>query len=70
MVVVIVLLCLGYAAYERWLKERTKSRALSLESGVKGEAETRIRELEERVEVLERILTDERYDLKRQISNL
>lgn len=70
MVLGIVALALGFAAFERWMKERSKTRIVELESGPKSEAQERIRALEERVEVLERILTDERYDLKRKISNL
>ena len=35
-----------------------------------GEAKKRLDELEERVRVLERIVTDERYDLKRQFKEL
>jgi len=45
-------------------------RVPSRDDPVKAELLERLRQVEERVEVLERIVTDERYDLKQQFKDL
>ena len=47
-----------------------KSRAPRRDDSVNAELLQRLKEVEERVRVLERIVTDERYDLKQQFKDL
>lgn len=49
---------------------QTRSTAVRREEAVNAELTERLRQIEERVQVLERIVTDERYDLKRQFKDL
>ncbi len=49
---------------------QNRSAAVRRDDGVNAELTERLRQIEERVQVLERIVTDERYDLKRQFKDL
>ena len=62
MVVIIVFLSIVASMFSSWLKERRK--------GVTPADDARIGRLEERVRVLERIVTDSGYDLRRQFRDL
>jgi hypothetical protein len=62
MVVIIVFLSVIASMYSSWLKHRR--------SGVAPADNDRVARLEERVRVLERIVTDSGYDLRRQFRDL
>jgi hypothetical protein len=62
MVVVIVFLGVVASMYSEWLKHRRKK--------VSPMDDERVARLEERVRVLERIVTDSGYDLRRQFRDL
>lgn len=64
MVVVIVFLSVIASMYSSWLKHRRKDATASPAD------ERRIARLEERVRVLERIVTDSGYELHRQFRDL
>lgn len=68
-VLLIILICGGYALVERILKQRSKapSKAQAEESE---RMMVRINELEGRVRVLERIITDPKESLAHKIDNL
>lgn len=62
MVVIIVFLSIMASMFSSWLKHRRKDVAPA--------DDARIERLEERVRVLERIVTDSGYDLRRQFRDL
>lgn len=65
----LVVLCgCSVAIFETWSKNRVKMR--QAEGRVSPDVEGRLRDLSERVKVLEEIVTDTRYDLKREIDAL
>ena len=66
---VIVIICLSFAfrLVNTWLKDRAR---LSTEEPASSDLLKRLDEVEERVRVLERIVTDERFDLKQQFRDL
>jgi hypothetical protein len=66
---VIVIICLSFAfkLVDAWLKNRART---STEEPARSELLKRLDEVEERVRVLERIVTDERFDLKQQFRDL
>jgi hypothetical protein len=66
-VIVILVLSFGYKLLDGWLRNRPREHA-----GEPGRAALlkKLEEVEERVRVLERIVTDERFDLKRQFKDL
>jgi hypothetical protein len=63
----IVALIFGFKLLRTWMLQRQPSRA---EEAVTRELRERLVQLEERVSVLERIVTDERFDLKQQFKDL
>ena len=65
-VLLILVLTFGYKAFETYMKSRS-SKEDDQESN---EMEDRFRSLEERIKVLERIVTDDRYDLKKEFKDL
>ena len=69
MIFIITVVAIGCATgvISDYLKTRRKEAQNSTELG---DAEAQIKELEERVRVLERIVTEKKYDLKREISEL
>ena len=68
MAVVIVAIVFGflYAAYELHVKSKSKTVDNELTNLLKQE----IAELKERISVLEKIVTDEKYNLKKEIDDL
>jgi hypothetical protein len=62
MVVIIVFLSIVASMFNAWLKHRRKD--------IGPVNDTRLERLEERVRVLERIVTDSGYDLRRQFRDL
>lgn len=68
MVVIVVFIGCMTGVVSEWLK--TKRKTAGNNDGALDEAHDRIDELEERIRVLEKVVTDERYDLSRQIDSL
>ena len=68
-VITIIALGLGYKLLVSWMRSRELSRSSSDESANAALVQ-RLGELEERVRVLERIVTDERFELKQQFKDL
>ena len=66
MVFAIVFIVLFAAMFKHWLEYRQNAG----HSGHDDATDDRVRRLEERVEVLERIVTDSGYDLRRELSRL
>jgi membrane protein implicated in regulation of membrane protease activity len=66
-VIAIIVLSFAYKLVDVWLRHRHLQRTDESEHS---ELKQRLAELEERVRVLERIVTDERFDLKRQFKDL
>jgi hypothetical protein len=67
-VIVVIALSFGYKLLAAWMRSREQSRS-SDESANAGLVQ-RLEQLEERVQVLERIVTDERFELKQQFKDL
>ena len=67
MVVIIVALGILGGVFKNYFDSRGDMEASSVE---RKKMERRIHEMEERIQVLERIVTDENYDLKRQFRDL
>lgn len=63
MVVIIVSLCVFASMYSNWLKHKRKGGDTAID-------DKRLASLEERIRVLERIVTDSGYDLRRQFRDL
>jgi hypothetical protein len=68
MVIVIVIIGCATGIIKEYLKRRERSSSTSQEN--LDDALDRIDDLEERVRVLERVVTDDRYELNRQIDDL
>jgi hypothetical protein len=66
-VIIIIVLSFLFKLVDGWLKSRTQVRA---EEPGRAALLQRLDEVEERVRVLERIVTDERFDLKQQFKEL
>jgi hypothetical protein len=69
-VIAIIALSFVYKLTEAWLRHRNLNRSNDEGLKVKEELEQRLAQIEERVRVLERIVTDERFDLKQQFKEL
>jgi len=67
-VIVCVALSFGYKLIVTWMRTRAQSRPS--DEPANAALLQRLAELEERVQVLERIVTDERFDLKQQFKDL
>lgn len=65
-VIIVIILSLTYKFLSGWMKNRTKG----VEEPAREALLKRLDEVEERVRVLERIVTDERFDLKQQFKEL
>ena len=59
----------GFPLMNTWLKQRARARD-AVEESLRDELRARLAELEERVRVLERIVTDESAQLRRQFKDL
>jgi uncharacterized membrane protein len=68
-VIAIVVLSFVYRLMVAWIRERANSRS-SGDEPAKAALLERLGQLEERVQVLERIVTDERFELKQQFKDL
>jgi hypothetical protein len=69
-VITILILTFLFKLLNSWIGAKSARRS-SEESGAEAaELQRRLNEVEERVRVLERIVTDERYDLKQQFRDL
>jgi hypothetical protein len=67
-VIVVIVLSFGYKLVAAWMRNRDQYR--SSDEPANAALVQRLGELEERVRVLERIVTDERFDLKQQFKDL
>ena len=67
-VITVIALGFGYKLIAAWMRSREQSRS-SDESANAGLVQ-RLGQLEERVQVLERIVTDDRFELKQQFKDL
>jgi len=67
-VLTVIALSFGYKLIAAWMRSRDQSRS-SDESANAGLVQ-RLEQLEERVQVLERIVTDDRFELKQQFKDL
>jgi hypothetical protein len=67
-VLTVIALSFGYKLIAAWMRSREQSRS-SDESANAGLVQ-RLEQLEERVQVLERIVTDDRFELKQQFKDL
>ena len=68
-VIVVIALSFGYKLVAYWIRTRERYRGSNDESANTALVQ-RLGQLEERVRVLERIVTDERFDLKQQFKDL
>jgi hypothetical protein len=68
-VIVVISLSFGYKLVAYWIRTREQYRGSNDESA-NAVLVQRLGQLEERVRVLERIVTDERFDLKQQFKDL
>jgi len=59
----------GFPVLKAWMTQKQKDRDGD-DDAVRGDMTARLAELEERVRVLERIVTDERTELRRQFKEL
>jgi len=66
-VLTIIVLSFAYKLIDGWLRTRAQTRADDPDKAVLLQ---RLDQVEERVRVLERIVTDERFDLKQQFKDL
>jgi hypothetical protein len=57
---------IGYAAYEQYVKLQLKQQTSKIDE----DTQAVINELKQRIEVLEKIVTDEKYSLKDEINKL
>lgn len=70
-IVLIVMVVMGFTALQTWIKHRNK--IIEASSAANGDADdmlAKIDVLEERIRVLERIVTERNIDLKQQIDDL
>jgi hypothetical protein len=67
-VIAIIVLSFGYRLIAAWMRHRAQSRPA--DEPANAALLERLAQLEERVRVLERIVTDERFDLKQQFKDL
>jgi hypothetical protein len=69
-VIICVALSFGYKLIAAWMRSREQRRSGDESASVNAGTLQRLEQLEERVRVLERIVTDERFDLKQQFKDL
>lgn len=70
-VLIILILSFGYSLLATWMKHRRiGAKRAERDAEANAELVERLAQLEERVRVLERIVTDERFDLKQQFREL
>jgi hypothetical protein len=64
--IVVVIAGLAYKAWDTHVKQKHAARGQRVDDGV----EAKLARLEERIQVLERIVTDSQFDLRRQLNDL
>lgn len=69
-VIAIIVISFVYSLISTWLRQRGKVAKHSAAESANHELLDRLARAEERIRVLERIVTDERWDLKRQFDDL
>ncbi len=69
-VIIIISLSFLYKLLSVWIQHKDSRRAGERASDEAIATQQRLNDMEERVRVLERIVTDERFDLKRQFRDL
>ena len=67
-ILAVIALSLGYALVKNWMSRQPQAATDANEEA--DEMLSRIDQLEERIRVLERIITDGKYDLKEEIDSL
>lgn len=60
----------GYKLIAIYLEQRSERKSVSAEHGLGDDGPQRLTELENRVQVLERIVTDRRFDLQQELEDL
>ncbi len=68
-VLAIIVIVLLYKLFDTWTRNRAGQREQALQDEAR-EALARVTELEERIRVLERIVTDDGYDVRREFRNM
>ena len=69
-IVLIVMVVMGFSALQSWIKHRNRSIEAGAQLGDATEMLQKIDILEERIRVLERIVTERNIDLRQQIDDL
>ena len=69
-IVLIVMVVMGFCALQSWIKHRGRSIEAGANANDANEMLEKIDILEERIRVLERIVTERNIDLKQQIDDL
>ena len=69
-IVLIVMVVMGFSALQSWIKHRNRSMDAAANLGDASDMLEKIDILEERIRVLERIVTERNIDLKQQIDDL
>lgn len=70
-VILIIVLCFVYSLLSTWLRQRGRDHhRRGADNSVNTELLERLARAEERIRVLERIVTDERWDLKKEFQDL
>jgi alpha-N-acetylglucosamine transferase len=69
-VIAILVLSFGYKLVASGLRHKSQQRGDASTDVANAELRQRLEQMEERVRVLERIVTDERFDLKQQFKDL
>lgn len=69
-VIAIIVLSFGYKLLDGWMRQRHPRRNDDTSVAAAAELAERLERIEERVRVLERIVTDDRYELKQQFRDL
>lgn len=69
-IVLIVMVVMGFSALQSWIKHRNRSIEAGANADDASEMLEKIDILEERIRVLERIVTERNIDLKQQIDDL
>lgn len=67
-VLALLAICFVYSLLSAWLRQRNKSDKAA--ESINAELLARLTKAEERIQVLERIVTDERWDLKKEFRDL
>jgi phage shock protein B len=69
-VIAIIVLCFVFSIISTWLRQRGKEGHSKAAESTSNDLLGRLARAEERIRVLERIVTDERWDLKKEFQDL